>query len=90
MCLLFLFFFFVIRRPPRSAPLYSSAASDVYKRQGFEPGYGDRVVGFVEPLRRKAFECGTRKAGMPVPRHELCRQQTTLSVIADVETLAVQ
>src|SRR5674476_1430122 len=28
----------MIRRPPRSTPLYSSAASDVYKRQG-TPGY---------------------------------------------------
>ena len=27
------FFFLMIRRPPRSTPLYSSAASDVYKRQ---------------------------------------------------------
>src|SRR5674476_1696368 len=26
-------FFLMIRRPPRSTPLYSSAASDVYKRQ---------------------------------------------------------
>src|SRR5674476_585523 len=26
----------MIRRPPRSTPLYSSAASDVYKRQGFK------------------------------------------------------
>src|SRR3546814_4482604 len=25
----------MIRRPPRSTPLYSSAASDVYKRQDF-------------------------------------------------------
>src|SRR5674476_1077294 len=30
---LLLFFFLMIRRPPRSTPLYSSAASDVYKRQ---------------------------------------------------------
>src|SRR5660397_297010 len=32
----------MIRRPPRSTPLYSSAASDVYKRQnlfGLIPGY---------------------------------------------------
>ena len=28
------YFFLMIRRPPRSTPLYSSAASDVYKRQG--------------------------------------------------------
>src|SRR5660398_111469 len=27
------FFFLMMRRPPRSTPLYSSAASDVYKRQ---------------------------------------------------------
>ena len=26
----------MIRRPPRSTPLYSSAASDVYKRQHLE------------------------------------------------------
>ena len=34
----------MIRRPPRSTPLYSSAASDVYKRQG-------REVGRVKDLR---------------------------------------
>ena len=28
-------FFLMIRRPPRSTPLYSSAASDVYKRQAY-------------------------------------------------------
>src|SRR5660397_290072 len=27
----------MIRRPPRSTPLYSSAASDVYKRQVVQP-----------------------------------------------------
>ena len=30
-------FFLMIRRPPRSTPLYSSAASDVYKRQDLIP-----------------------------------------------------
>src|SRR5450756_2689759 len=30
----FLFFFLMIRRPPRSTQSRSSAASDVYKRQG--------------------------------------------------------
>src|SRR5660398_194455 len=33
MSMLILFFFLMIRPPPRSTPLYSSAASDVYKRQ---------------------------------------------------------
>src|SRR5660398_69033 len=39
----------MIRRPPRSTPLYSSAASDVYKRQGEVPGavaeYGSGFLG---------------------------------------------
>ena len=33
------FFFLMIRRPPRSTLDRSSAASDVYKRQGIEPKY---------------------------------------------------
>ena len=36
----------MIRRPPRSTPLYSSAASDVYKRQV--------VLGNIELLYRRA------------------------------------
>src|SRR5660398_305616 len=32
----------MIRRPPRSTPLYSSAASDVYKRQGSRDQVGGR------------------------------------------------
>eukprot|EP00831_Metopus_contortus_P070712 TRINITY_DN6463_c0_g1_i2.p1 TRINITY_DN6463_c0_g1~~TRINITY_DN6463_c0_g1_i2.p1 ORF type:complete len:126 (-),score=43.58 TRINITY_DN6463_c0_g1_i2:74-451(-) len=40
----FLFFFFLmIRRPPRSTQGVSSAASDVYKRQGIDI-MGDRVI----------------------------------------------
>eukprot|EP00825_Cyclidium_porcatum_P044102 TRINITY_DN6386_c0_g2_i3.p3 TRINITY_DN6386_c0_g2~~TRINITY_DN6386_c0_g2_i3.p3 ORF type:complete len:106 (+),score=8.74 TRINITY_DN6386_c0_g2_i3:3-320(+) len=34
--LFFFFFFLMIRRPPRSTHCISSAASDVYKRQGME------------------------------------------------------
>ena len=35
----------MIRRPPRSTPLYSSAASDVYKRQGwFHAGWSSAAV----------------------------------------------
>src|SRR5674476_1553638 len=35
----------MIRRPPRSTPLYSSAASDVYKRQVFDFDAAGRVFG---------------------------------------------
>src|SRR5660397_296164 len=34
----------MIRRPPRSTPLYSSAASDVYKRQVFKVRENSKVV----------------------------------------------
>ena len=36
----------MIRRPPRSTPLYSSAASDVYKRQ---------VVSIIDTVQREYF-----------------------------------
>ena len=39
----------MIRRPPRSTPLYSSAASDVYKRQAFSMEID--IVDRVPPLR---------------------------------------
>eukprot|EP00825_Cyclidium_porcatum_P021426 TRINITY_DN23899_c0_g1_i2.p4 TRINITY_DN23899_c0_g1~~TRINITY_DN23899_c0_g1_i2.p4 ORF type:complete len:103 (+),score=26.11 TRINITY_DN23899_c0_g1_i2:111-419(+) len=41
----FIFFFFLmIRRPPRSTHCISSAASDVYKRQGINAEY----MGFIQ------------------------------------------
>src|SRR5674476_1614563 len=53
----------MIRRPPRSTPLYSSAASDVYKRQ--TPGIG--INSFLEitpPLHSailvQLFSCNPR------------------------------
>src|SRR5450759_3838668 len=42
----------MIRRPPRSTPLYSSAASDVYKRQG-------HVRSKQEPLQLISRHSGT-------------------------------
>src|SRR5674476_6460 len=39
----------MIRRPPRSTPLYSSAASDVYKRQ---PQFSSGVIITVSPSAR--------------------------------------
>src|SRR5660398_134846 len=38
------FFFLMMRRPPRSTPLYSSAASDLYKRQVLD---ADGLVAFA-------------------------------------------
>src|SRR5660397_242977 len=40
----------MIRRPPRSTPLYSSAASDVYKRQALHT-VGDRATQALEESR---------------------------------------
>ena len=38
----------MIRRPPRSTPLYSSAASDVYKRQHMRKDDGRAIPSFVD------------------------------------------
>ena len=38
----------MIRRPPRSTPLYSSAASDVYKRQGMFNSRQSSCVDYVD------------------------------------------
>ena len=52
MCFFFgcyIFFFLLIGRPPRSTPLYSSAASDVYKRQQTGSAFSDDQKPFVMP-----------------------------------------
>src|SRR5674476_882570 len=50
----------MIRRPPRSTPLYSSAASDVYKRQFLPRSPHPRPGGvrLVDALRRDAYPDG--------------------------------
>ena len=49
-----LFFFLMIRRPPRSTLDRSSAASDVYKRQvARRPGPGDKKKGEAETRGRR-------------------------------------
>ncbi len=47
------FFFLMIRRPPRSTPIKSSAASDVYKRQptgaaGLAAGVGGQALSPID------------------------------------------
>eukprot|EP00657_Telonema_sp_P-1_P011273 TRINITY_DN624_c0_g1_i7.p1 TRINITY_DN624_c0_g1~~TRINITY_DN624_c0_g1_i7.p1 ORF type:complete len:105 (+),score=46.03 TRINITY_DN624_c0_g1_i7:79-393(+) len=46
----------MIRRPPRSTQSRSSAASDVYKRQGINAEYGERCC----EQRELNYEHGTR------------------------------
>src|SRR5660397_223479 len=56
----------MIRRPPRSTPLYSSAASDVYKRQVLPDGRGEGRLGAAgqEPQGRDR-----RGVDRGLPRH---------------------
>src|SRR5450759_3569189 len=46
----------MIALPPRSTPLYSSAASDVYKRQGEELAQADRAIE-QRPRQRERPPC---------------------------------
>src|SRR5678809_1636741 len=72
-----LFFFLMIRRPPRSTLDRSSAASDVYKRQGRDRGVCMgahhrmlRVTDDNDALRRH-FELGVNFVASLVNRHRI-------------------
>src|SRR5660397_244157 len=58
----------MIRRPPRSTPLYSSAASDVYKRQGAVTAA--KMMAELAVARGKHFqafpEYGPLRSGAPI------------------------
>ena len=51
------YFFLMIRRPPRSTPLYSSAASDVYKGQHYTHIYRliRRQLGLLKKKLKKTI-----------------------------------
>src|SRR5450759_1993252 len=63
----------MIRRPPRSTPLYSSAASDVYKRQGLGGGDGRAALRprqshrHRRPQQASAIRLARRRAGRAHP-----------------------
>ena len=61
--------FLMIRRPPRSTPIDSSAASDVYKRQRSTKTSCACATSTDSSGRRRVTPCGTvhaRVSGMPV------------------------
>src|SRR5450759_5431430 len=69
----------MIRRPPRSTPLYSSAASDVYKRQVRDNGAG------IDPRHQShLFEPGYRIESQPA--HSFSGMGIRLSLMKDVIT----
>ena len=69
------FFFLMIRRPPRSTLDRSSAASDVYKRQHVVDGSG-REFG-VDPSQVVAQPCGVVALGLEL--EEACLLYTSPS-----------
>src|SRR5665647_914717 len=59
----------MIRRPPRSTPLYSSAASDVYKRQVTLPSGWMCAVGLAQGVLWNAARiCPRPRTGLPGTR----------------------
>src|SRR5665647_1458405 len=70
----------MIRRPPRSTPLYSSAASDVYKRQG------PYSLVTQQPLGGKAQMGGQRLGEMEVWALEAHRASHTLQEMLTIKS----
>ena len=56
----------MIRRPPRSTPLYSSAASDVYKRQGKVTAINPSATGYRLPTEAEWAWAARRQASSEV------------------------
>ena len=79
----------MIRRPPRSTPLYSSAASDVYKRQP-DPCSRGPVSAKCFPVRLAEGSHGGRGrgAGTPLPKGS-CRCIQSLYRLSPCSLLAL-
>ena len=78
-----LFFFLMIRRPPRSTLDRSSAASDVYKRQAW-PGTAGLAVGASASHRApaRAGRAETTRPGLqPVSYTHLRAHETVLDLV---------
>src|SRR5665254_29070 len=69
----------MIRRPPRSTRVRSSAASDVYKRQGVlalviaEQVVGYQIWAFLAPALTKKAVSYTHLRAHETPEHLVCR-----------------
>ena len=75
----------MIRRPPRSTPLYSSAASDVYKRQGPKKitsqiekitNYKQRKINLksrIKKIKNSETVSYTHLRAHETPEHLVCR-----------------
>ena len=58
----------MIRRPPRATPLYSSAASDVYKRQASYRAYADKIM---ESLASESYTAKLGENGRFILMHSV-------------------
>src|SRR3546814_3376162 len=58
----------MIRRPPRSTPLYSSAASDVYKRQTCSSLIEPSSILRFESFEKGRYSCACLLYTSPSPR----------------------
>ena len=78
-----MFFFLMIRRPPRSTLDRSSAASDVYKRQAGDGGVRGRAgAGAEERGRAAAVSRAVRcRAPAPVSYTHLRAHETVLDLV---------
>ena len=69
----------MIRRPPRSTPLYSSAASDVYKRQNVKSGLEIVPVRWID----KVLEVALESKPVPLTDEEVAVAAAAVAVSTD-------
>src|SRR5665647_866287 len=83
----------MIRQPPRSTPLYSSAASDVYKRQNHHTKYligGNKAYARKKQLRDRLYDENAyrRNRSRPFCTQALCARSAYPSIVSACETRA--
>src|SRR5450759_5947533 len=76
-----MFFFLMIRRPPRSTPCYSSAASDVYKRQISAHRAPDLLFRFISRAEERGIRVFIAGAGGAAHLPGVVASKTILPVI---------
>ena len=77
----------MIRRPPRSTPLYSSAASDVYKRQHIDFIRKNKTSINLSSSQNQEAEAYKIIDDNPTPEDKIIMEQNLAKLLLDIKQL---